>query len=61
MTIVCCGPMLKADGEDASVQERAQTDDDLTALTCEDEMVGHDRDRLCLLVLYKCSLFWIDL
>lgn len=49
--------MLKADGEDASEQERAQTDDYLTALTCEDEMLGHDR----LLVLYKCSLFWIDL
>lgn len=53
--------MLKAEGEDASEQERAQTDDDLTALTCEDEMLGHDPHRLCLLVLYKCSLFWIDL
>lgn len=57
MPIVCCGPMLKADGEDASELERVQTDDDLTALTCKDEMLGHGLDWLCLLVLYNCSLF----
>lgn len=40
-----------------SQKEYRLIDDDLTALTCKDEMLGHGLDWLCLLVLYNCSLF----